>query len=75
MARLAACCFLFTAALGAQQSSGYAYSSRGIGSKQGNGGFDVFDVKSGDQIGVLKVGGDHIDFKLLAKSPPILSQP
>jgi hypothetical protein len=85
MLRFAACCFLlFVATLNAkaQQAAGpsvsagssYVYSSRGIGFKQGNAGFDVFQIQGGDQIGVLKVGGGHIEFKKLGDVSPELEK-
>jgi hypothetical protein len=81
MVRFVACCFLLSVATidgNAQQStassvsadSTYFYSSRGIGFKKGNGGFDVFQIQGGDQLGVIKAGGGHIQFKKMEGVTP-----
>ncbi len=85
MVRFVACCFLLSVATidgkaqqptasGVSTGSTYFYSSRGIGFKKGNGGFDVFQVQGGDQIGVLKVGGGHVEFKKLGDVSPELEK-
>jgi len=67
--QLATCCFLLgmSAINGNSQqpvttSGSYMYSSRGIGFKQGTSGIDVYQIKTGEQIGVVKAGGGQVKF-------------